>query len=104
MIRIKKANRDLVVLSVLTLITVLTWIAFDVYMALTKTTLPEVLEEQMKSLEPKINKTKIEKLKERMSISEEELERVIISGLTHEATPAAEIAESTTSATPSGGF
>ena len=103
MIRIKKKNRDILVLSILTLITVLTWIAFDVYKALTKTTIPKVLEEQMRPLEPRIDRAKIEKLKERLSISEEELEKIAISKI-EEATPAAEMPESTESATPSGGL
>lgn len=99
----KKINRDILVLSILTLITVLTWIAFDVYKALTKTTIPKVLEEQMRPLEPRIDRAKIEKLKERLSIPEEELEKIAILKV-EEATPTAEMPESTESATPSGGL
>ena len=101
--RKSKINRDIFVLSILTLITVLTWIAFDVYQALTRTTIPEVIQEQMKPLEPKIDKTKIERLQERLSISEEELEKIIIHKI-EETTPVLEISESTESATPSGEF
>lgn len=89
----RKINRDILVLSVLTLITVLIWIAYDVYQALTKYTLPKVLEEQMKPLEPEIERTKIEKLKKRLSIPEEELEKIPLPEITPEATE---------SATPSG--
>lgn len=90
----KKINRDALILSILTLITVLTWIAYDVYQALTKYTLPEVLEEQMRPLEPRIDRATLEKIKKREGIPEEELEKI--------ATPAVEISESTESATPSG--
>ena len=93
----KKTNRDILVLSILTLITVLTWIAFDVYQALTKYTLPQVLEEQMRPLDPKIDRAKIEKLKERLSIAEEEREKIALPEIP-------ESTESTESATPSGGF
>lgn len=99
--RKKKINRDILILSILTFIAVLTWIAFEVYQALTKYTIPEVLEEQMRTLNPRIDKAKIEKLKERLSIPESELEKVTTSKV-EEATPAAEISESTESATPSG--
>ena len=69
----------------------------------------------MRPLEPKIERAKIDKLKERLSIPEEELEKITIPK-TEEATPAAEIPESTESgmsnapttfdsgATPSGEF
>lgn len=99
----RKVNRDILVLSTLTLITVLTWIAFDVYQALTKTTIPEVIQEQMRPLEPKIDKTKIERLKGRLSISEEEIEKTIMSKV-EKSTTTLETPESTQSATPSGEF
>lgn len=99
----RKVNRDTLVLSILTLITVLTWIAFDVYQALTKTTIPEVIQEQMRSLEPKIDKTKIERLKRRLSVTEEEIEKTILPKI-EKATPTLTVSESTQSATPSGEF
>ena len=97
----KKTNRDALILSILTFITVLTWIAFDVYKALTKHTLPKILEEQMRPLEPRIDRLKIEKLKERLTISEEELEKISVPVL-EEVSSAVEISEATESATPSG--
>jgi len=99
-----KINRDLFYVSILTLLTVLTWIAFDVYQALTQYTLPKVLQEQMRPLTPKINQAKIKKLEERMSIPEEELEKMVVVPVkqaTQEGEPV-EI-ESTQSATLSGG-
>jgi len=92
-----KENRDVLILSILSFITVLTWIAFDVYKALTKYTLPNILEEQMRSLEPQIDRVKIEKLKERLTISEEELDKISVPLMEEMA-----ISEATESATPSG--
>lgn len=99
--RKRKVNRDIAILSVLTLITVLTWIVFDVYKALHETTLPKILQEQMKPLEPRIDKKKIEKLKERLVISEKELEKIVIPEV-EEIASFVETPESTESATPSG--
>lgn len=99
----KKIDRDILFLSILTLITVLTWIAFDVYKALTKYTIPHVLEEQMQSFNPKIDRAKIEKLKERLTIPEEELEKITFFPV-EVATPTVEMPETTESASPSGGL
>lgn len=98
----KKIDRDILILSILTLTTVLTWIAFDVYKALTKYTIPQVLEEQMQSFNPKIDRAKIEKLKERLTIPEEELEKIPLFQL-EVATPPAEVPKTTESASPTGG-
>jgi len=54
MIRKSKINRDLLVISILTLITILSWIGMDVYHRLTKTAVPEVVERQLLPLDPKI--------------------------------------------------
>ena len=87
-------NRDFLVLSILTLIAVLTWIVYGVYQALTKYTLPEILEQQMRPLNPKIEKLKIKELQKRLRISEEELKEISLP---------TETIETTQSATPSGG-
>lgn len=97
----KKIDRDILILSILTVLTVLTWVAYDVYQALTKYTLPDVLDEQMRPLEPKVDRAKIEKLKQRLSIPEAELNKVAVTQV-KEVTPAAELEESTKSATISG--
>jgi len=87
-------NRDFLVLSILTLIAVLTWIVYGGYQALTKYTLPEILEQQMRPLNPKIEKLKIKELQKRLRISEEELKEISLP---------TETIETTQSATPSGG-
>ena len=93
----RQISRDVLILSISTFVTVLAWIAFDVYRALTKSTIPEVLQEQMRILDPRIDKTEIELLKKRLTISEEELGKIVIPR------PTPESIESTESATPSGG-
>ena len=63
----------------MTLLTVLTWIGFEIYRTATKTTIPRVTQEQMKPLDPKIKKEVIEKLRKNLWFSEEEL--LIVSGI-----------------------
>ena len=93
----KKTNREALILSILTFITVLTWIAFDVYKALTKYNLPKILEEQMRPLEPRIDRLKIENLKKRLTITEEELGKIKVP--TVEEVIPSEISEATESGT-----
>jgi len=59
--------------SILTLITVITWIAIEVYSTVKKTTIPKVTQEQMTPLESKIEKEVVTELKEDLWFSEEEL-------------------------------
>lgn len=68
-----KLGKDALIFSILTLITVLTWVAFEVYRASVKITIPKVTQEQMISLNPTVNTNTIENLKTRLSLSEEEL-------------------------------
>lgn len=69
-------NQDILILSILTLFTVLTWIAFDVLRTLRKPTVPEVLKEQLTPLNPNFDTETLESLKQKLSISEEELNSV----------------------------
>jgi hypothetical protein len=96
----KKKGKDILVLAILTLITVFTWIVGDVYQALTRTTTPEILEEQMRPLQPRIDRVKIEEIKKRLTISEEELQNISVPSIEEEIS--IETLESTESATPSG--
>lgn len=68
-----KLGKDALILAILTLITVLTWVGFDVYQAAKKTTITKATQEQMRSLDPKINRKTIDSLKENLSFSQEEL-------------------------------
>lgn len=72
-----KLGKDVLIFSILTLITVLTWVAFEVYRASIKTTIPKVTQEQMTFLNPTVNTNTIETLKTRLSLSEEELNMTI---------------------------
>ena len=69
----KFLSRDLLILSILTVITVFTWIGFEVYRALTKTEIPVVLQRQIEPLNPVIQREVIENLKSRKYFSTEEL-------------------------------
>lgn len=68
----QKLNRDLFNLSIMTLITVLTWAGFDVYRAFHQTEIPQVLEQQIQPLDPQLEKEVLANLKERDFISKEE--------------------------------
>ena len=87
--RYRKKN-DVLFLSVLTLITVLTWIGFDVYRALNKPKVPAVLKEQMRALDPQFDEKTLAELNQRLKITEEELkmleEKMVV---TPEASPPA---------------
>lgn len=72
----KTLNQDVLILSILTLFTVLTWIAFDVLKTFQKTTVPKVLEEQLAPLNPNFDTKTLEDLKQKLSISQEELDSV----------------------------
>jgi hypothetical protein len=74
-----KPDKNLLVSSILTLITVLVWIGFDVYRALNKTTITKVTQEQMKALDPKIKRDVIEKVKNNLYLNEEDLNQAVVS-------------------------
>lgn len=51
----------------MTLITIITWLIFDVYRTSKKTTITETTKEQMKLLNPEINREIIDSLKNSIS-------------------------------------
>lgn len=69
----KQLGRDILILSILTVITVFTWIGLEVYRVLTKTEIPVVLKRQIEPLNPTINREIFEDLKSRGAFSVEEL-------------------------------
>lgn len=79
-------GKDALILAILTLITVITWIAFDVYRILAKTEIPRILQKQTAPLDPKIPVTTLEELEERISFSQEELGQVTVSTPEEEST------------------
>lgn len=68
-----KLGREALILSILTLITVITWIGYEVYYAATKTTIPKVTQEQLTPLNPKLKKEIIEDLKSNLWYGEGDL-------------------------------
>lgn len=58
-----KLGREALILSILTLITVITWIGYEVYYAATKTTIPKVTQDQLTPLNPKLKKEAFEDLR-----------------------------------------
>lgn len=60
-------------LGVLTLFTVLTWVAFDVYRAFRKATPPQIPKEQLEPLEPKLETSIINALTARPFFNKEDL-------------------------------
>lgn len=58
-------NRDLLIISILTFITVFVWIFFDAYHVYTTSTIPQDLKMQLLPLDPKIPLDQIQKLKNR---------------------------------------
>ena len=81
-----KFGKDILVLTILTLVTTLTWIGFDVYKALTKTEIPKVLKKQTQPLKPQIATKTIKKLESRISFSPQELNETTIFTLNKEET------------------
>lgn len=62
-----KLGKDALILAIMTLITIITWVAFDVYRVSQKTTIAEATKEQMMTLDPKINKEIVNSLKNSFS-------------------------------------
>lgn len=77
-------GKDALILAILTLITVLTWIAFDIHRTLTKTEIPQVLQKQIAPLNPKIPTKTLEELQQRISFTQEELSEVTVPTLKEE--------------------
>jgi hypothetical protein len=69
-----KPGKNTLILSIMTLLTVLTWIAFEVYQVATKVTIPKVTQEQMKPLNPRIKKEILEGIKKNIWFSDEEMD------------------------------
>lgn len=58
-------DRDIVVILVATLITVVIWVGFSVYQAYVKHDTPENLEKYLQEFDPKLDTTVLDQLKER---------------------------------------
>ncbi len=69
-------GKDALVISAMTLITVLVWMAFDIYNAFHKTQIPKVLQRQTATLDPKFSVETIDQLGTRISFPESELNQI----------------------------
>ena len=72
----RKTKKNILKLVILTTITVFSWIAFDIHRTLRKTTIPQVLKEQLEPLDPNFDKKTLESLQKRRAITLEELDSV----------------------------
>ena len=71
-----KLGPRVLAVAVLTLITSLTWIFFEIYQSARKSTIPQATQEEMKILNPSIDKEAINALKKDLSFSQEELNTI----------------------------
>ena len=62
-----KLGKEALILAVMTLMTIITWLAFDIYRVSKKMTIAETTKEQMRTLDPKINKEIVDSLKNSFS-------------------------------------
>lgn len=69
-------GKDALIMAIMTLITILTWVGFDIYWAVKKTTIPKATQAQMAPLNPTINPKIINDLKDNLSFNEETLDIV----------------------------
>ena len=77
--KIFKLGKDTLVLTIITLITVLTWVGFEIWLTATKTTITKVTREQMAPINPQINTQVIELLKNASTLSTEEIDQLMSS-------------------------
>jgi len=63
--RKKGIDRDLVIVLTTTLITLATWVGFEVYRAYTKVTIPEVLQKHLQPLNPTLDTKVLDQLEQR---------------------------------------
>jgi len=68
-----KLGTNVLIVAMMTLITALTWVGLEVYQSARKATILQATQEQMKALNPKINKEILSALKNNLSFSQEEL-------------------------------
>ena len=69
-------NKDILTLSILTMFTVFTWIGFSIYRTFRKPLMLKIPPEQLKSLNPDLDKQILNSLKKRKKISLQEMNSV----------------------------
>lgn len=68
-----KLSRELLTLAILTVMTVFTWMSFEIYRTLSYPAPLKIPQEQLEPLEPKLNLKVIEDLTKKETVSLEEL-------------------------------
>lgn len=68
-----KLGKDALIVAVMTLVTTITWVGFDVYWAMKKTTIPKATAEQMAPLDPHLNQQTIDALQNNLNFAPESL-------------------------------
>lgn len=91
MIQQFKLGKNALFLSLISLLTVISWVGFEVYKTSNKTTITKVTKKQMAPINPNIKTTVFEKIEKNLSLSEEELNTIT----TPEATQEAELKQET---------
>jgi hypothetical protein len=69
-------SMDILFIGVISLLAVGSWVIFDVYRAFTKTTVPKVLQKQIRPLESKIDTTLFTSIKSRRQFDDTQLDSV----------------------------
>ena len=105
---VDRLKRQLLELGIITLVTVIVWIGYGVYSALTQPADVQVNKEELRSIPTNFKLEQLERLQERRFLSEEELESFSLSLATLESgqatptpEPSPEPASPSSAATPS---
>lgn len=72
----KNHSKSVLIIGLLTLLTVGSWVIFDVYRALVKTTVPHVVQQQIQPLDSKLDPDVMTDLQSRKSFTDQELNSV----------------------------
>lgn len=71
-----KFGKNILIISLMTLLTVFSWIGFEVYRTYTKTTVPKIIKDLIKPLNPTLNQNLFEEIDKKYYLSTEELNLV----------------------------
>ncbi len=90
-----KFGKNILALSIFTLITAFVWIGYEVYHAYTKTTVPQVVTKLIQPLNPRIDQKALDDIEEKYQLSSKELNLppAILPGLPSEEEEGLEIEE-----------
>jgi len=68
-----KLGKEALIFSIMTLVTVLTWVFFETYRTMTESTISKVTRQQMAVINPQLEKEVIQSLKAKIQLAEQEL-------------------------------